>query len=202
MGFVSVLTMAQRLVAERLGSGGLAVDATAGGGVDTLFLARAAGLSGRVYAFDVQAAAIARTRARLAEAAGSGEALAKVELIHAGHERMAEFVPEEAHGQLRAIMFNLGYLPGAEAGVITVPETTLAALEAGLALLAPGGVLTAVLYPGHAGGEDEADAVAAWMAGIPATAAQTILYRFSQKPHAPYLVALERKTVGVASQSP
>lgn len=192
MGFVSVLTMAQRLVAERLAPGGVAVDATAGGGVDTLFLARAAGPGGCVYAFDVQEAAIARARARLAEAAERGM-LAKVELIHAGHERMAEFVPAGAHGRVRAVMFNLGYLPGADPGVITVPETTLAALEAGLALLAPGGVLTAVLYPGHAGGEPEADAVAAWMAAVPGEAAQTMLYRFAQKPHAPYLVALEKK---------
>ncbi len=193
MGFVSVLTMAQRLVAERLAPGGLAVDATAGGGVDTLFLARTAGPGGCVYAFDVQEAAVVRTRARMAEAVERSEALAQVELFLAGHERMVEFVPAVAHGRLSAVMFNLGYLPGAEAGVITVPETTLAALEAGLALLAPGGVLTAVLYPGHAGGDDEANAVAAWMAGVPATAAQTMLYRFAQKPHAPYLVALEKK---------
>lgn len=192
MGFVSVLTLAQRLVAERLAPGGHAVDATAGGGVDTLFLARTAGPGGNVYAFDVQEAAIARTRERLAEAADR-ETLAKVELIHAGHERMAELVPAAVRGRVRAIMFNLGYLPGADPGVITVPETTLTALDAGLALLAPGGVLTAVLYPGHAGGETEADAVAAWMAAVPGAAAQTMLYRFPQKPHAPYLVALEKK---------
>jgi len=193
MGFLSVLTMAQRLVAERLAPGGLAVDATAGGGVDTLFLARAAGPGGCVYAFDVQEAAIARTRARLAEAEDSGEKLAKVELIRAGHERMAEFVPAGERGRIGAIMFNLGYLPGADQTVITQPDTTLAALEAGLALLAPGGALTAVLYPGHAGGDAEADTVAAWMAGVPAAAAQTMLYRFAQKPHAPYLVALEKR---------
>lgn len=194
MGFLSVLTMAQRLAAERLGpGGGLAVDATAGGGVDTLFLARAAGPDGFVYAFDVQEQAIARTQARLAEASGSGEMLATVELVLAGHERMAEFVPVGAHGRIRAVMFNLGYLPGADPGVITVPETTLAALEAGLTLLSPGGVLTAVLYPGHAGGETEAEAVAAWMAAVPASTAQTMMYRFTQKPHAPYLVALEKR---------
>ena len=212
MGFVSVLTMAQRLVAERLGPGGLAVDATAGGGVDTLFLARTAGPGGWVYAFDVQESAIARTRERLANAgrsrdqavetgsqtafgdnSGTPVPLAQVELFLAGHERMAELVPLGAHGKIRAVMFNLGYLPGGASSVITRPETTLAALEAGLALLAPEGVLTAVLYPGHEGGDTEADTVAQWAAEVPAAAAQTALYRFTQKPRAPYLVALEKR---------
>lgn len=192
MGFVSVLTMAQRLVAERLGAGGIAVDATAGNGVDTLFLARAAGARGRVYAFDVQQSALERTRQRLAAETGDG-ALAPVTLVHAGHERMAASIPDSDHGRLAAVMFNLGYLPGGDPALITRPDTTLAALEAALALLAPGGIMTAVLYPGHAGGEAEAEAVAQWAARVPSSVGQTVQYRFMQKPDAPYLVALEKR---------
>jgi len=190
MGFPSVLTTAQRWVAERFPPGSAAIDATAGGGVDTLFLARQAGPRGRVLAFDVQEEALARTRQRLEEARAAGEALADVTLVHAGHERMAEFVPADLHGRIRAVMFNLGYLPGSDSPVITRPETTLPALEAALRLLAPGGILTAVLYPGHPGGLEEAHAVERWMTELPGAAAQTVLYRFPQWKHSPYLVAL------------
>lgn len=209
MGFLSVLSAAQRWVAERAAPGSVAIDATAGSGVDTLFLARTIGAGGHVYAFDVQEAAIARTRARLEAAGRAGEApasggrrggsagggLAPVTLLLAGHERMAELVAPEHRGAVRAVMFNLGYLPG-EGGdrrVITRPETTLAAMEAALGLMAPGGVLTAVVYPGHEGGDAEAEAVERWMAALPPTVAQAVQYRYPQKPASPYLLALEKR---------
>jgi len=212
MGFPSVLTMAQRWIAERAEPGSVAVDATAGGGVDTLFLARLAGPGGHVYAFDVQEAALALTRERLAAEAAAANArggerrpaspdrrggggLAPVTLLHAGHERMAELIAPEYRGRVRAVMFNLGYLPaeGSDRAVITRPETTLAAMDAALDLLAPRGVLTAVVYPGHEGGELEAGAVGDWAASVPASIAQTVLYRYPQKPASPYLLALEKK---------
>ncbi|MBB6674849.1 tRNA (mnm(5)s(2)U34)-methyltransferase [Cohnella nanjingensis] len=207
MGFPSVLTMAQRWVAERAAPGAVAIDATAGGGVDALFLAQTVGPRGRVYAFDVQQAALDRTRDRLAAAEAADvpaerRTLAPVALILAGHERMADRVPEAAHGQVRAVMFNLGYLPGGEgtegahvgaAPIITRPDTTLPALEAALALLAPGGALTVVVYPGHAGGSEEAAAVDRWAAALPSDAAQAVLYRMPQKPSAPFLYAIEKK---------
>ncbi|WP_217597737.1 class I SAM-dependent methyltransferase [Cohnella sp. GbtcB17] len=207
MGFLSVLTMAQRLVSERLAPGATVVDATAGGGVDTLFLARAVGPGGRVYAFDVQEAALARTKKRLLEAApsaapgvgGAARALGEVVLLHAGHEEMAARVPLEAHGRVGAIMFNLGYLPGGPetaegAGpIITKPDTTLAALDAALRLLAPGGIATIAVYPGHEGGQDEAAAVDDWIAALPEDAVQALLYRFPKRTGSPYLYALEKK---------
>ncbi|WP_311771715.1 class I SAM-dependent methyltransferase, partial [Cohnella lubricantis] len=142
MGFLSVLTMAHRWVAERAEPGSIVVDATAGGGVDTLFLARTIGPGGHVYAFDVQEAALELTRERLdAEAAAVAAAnaqgserqpaspgrrggLAPVTLLHAGHERMAELIAPEHHGRVRAVMFNLGYLPaeGSDRDVMTRPE--------------------------------------------------------------------------------
>lgn len=46
MGFLSVLSFAHKLTAERLAAGGRAIDATVGTGADTLFLAKAAGPRG------------------------------------------------------------------------------------------------------------------------------------------------------------
>jgi SAM-dependent methyltransferase len=192
MGFLSVLSQAQRIVAERTVAGDIAIDATAGNGVDTLFLARTVGPGGHVYAFDVQQEALAQTRARLDDA-GAQAPLAPVTLIHAGHESLRERIDREHHGRISAVMFNLGYLPGGPPGVITKPHTTLPAMEAALDALRAGGVITAVVYPGHDGGREEADEVEKWAAGVSSAAAQTVVYRFPQKPAAPYLIALSKR---------
>ena len=56
---------AHELVRSRVHAGAWVVDATAGNGHDTLLLANLAGSAGRVFAFDVQTAALEATRARL-----------------------------------------------------------------------------------------------------------------------------------------
>lgn len=145
---------AHEAVAAVLRPGDLAVDATAGNGHDTCFLAEGVGPGGRVVAFDIQAEAVEATRRRLREA-GLDE---RVEVLGESHARIAGRVP----AGVGAVMFNLGYLPGGDHGIITRTAETLEALEAAAGLLRPGGVLTVVCYPGHPGGEEEAAAVAGW----------------------------------------
>ena len=96
--------LAARYMEEILRPGDIAVDATMGNGKDTQFLCELVGETGHVYAFDVQEEALERTAARL-EAAGLR---ARATLILAGHETMRENVPVSP----RAVMFNLGWLPG------------------------------------------------------------------------------------------
>lgn len=149
-------------LASVLSPGDVAVDATAGNGHDTRFLARAVAPAGRVHAFDVQPAALAATRARLASAGLSD----LVTLHHTGHERMLEALPEGLSGAVRAVVFNLGYLPGSgDKAVMTRPETTARALTAARALLAPGGLISVLVYRGHPGGPEEAAAVRVWIDG-------------------------------------
>ncbi|MBS5913089.1 MAG: class I SAM-dependent methyltransferase [Paenibacillus macerans] len=193
MGFLSVLSMAHKLAGERLQPGDAAVDATAGTGADTLFLAKACGPKGRVFAFDIQPQALNLTRERLDK--GAPSSLAGVTLIERSHAEMGAALPAEVHGRLGAVMFNLGYLPaaGADPALITLPDSTIPALEAAVRLLRPRGILTAVLYPGHPGGETEAAAVEAWAASLSAADGQAIVYRQLQRPAAPYLVAVEKR---------
>lgn len=196
MGFMSVLSFAHKLTAERLAPGGRAIDATVGAGSDTLFLAKAAGPCGGVYGFDIQHAALALAGERLRLAREEAPAaLSPVTLLQRSHAAMAEAVPPEWCGTVSAVMFNLGYLPAGDADktIITEPESTLAALEAALQLLRPGGIITAVLYPGHEGGGREAAAVEAWAAGLAQPDAQSIVYRQLQRDSAPYVVAVEKK---------
>jgi predicted methyltransferase len=149
-------------VAAVLRAGDRAVDATVGNGHDTEFLARLVGPGGRVLGLDAQAEAVAATRERLIAAGLGGRVLVHQQ----GHEQLAAVAPGGWAGGVRAVMFNLGYLPGGDKGRITRPATTLAALNGALTLLAPGGRLAVVAYPGHPGGEAEADAVARWVRAL------------------------------------
>ena len=135
-------------VLERvLRPGDTAVDATAGNGHDTLTLCEAVGPAGHVYAFDIQQQALASAEERLR---GQGM-LDRVTLICAGHETMDSHVPEP----VRAVVFNLGWLPGGDHQVTTRWETTRTAVEKALNMLQPLGVLVICAYPGHPEGDRE-----------------------------------------------
>lgn len=152
---------AHEAVAGVLGEGSLALDATMGNGHDTRFLAQQVGASGHVWALDVQPAAIEATSRRLGEA-GLAD---RVTLLCESHARMRGCVGMAPDGRLDAVMFNLGYLPGSDHGLVTRAETTLPALDQALALLAPGGCLSLMVYRGHEGGGAEWGAVLQWLAG-------------------------------------
>lgn len=156
---LSLVKLAQEAVQEVLQPGDRAIDATVGNGHDTLFLARCVGQEGKVYGIDKQREALASARARLDR---HGVA-ARVMLIHAGHEELLDFIPPDLHGKIKAIMFNLGYLPGSDHSLITQPATTLAALKAAQRLLLPGGRITLLAYTGHPGGREEAETVKRWV---------------------------------------
>jgi predicted methyltransferase len=145
---------AHELLGEALSEGDIAIDATAGNGHDVAFLAEQVGRSGMVYAFDLQKAAIEATTRLLAE-----KGFGNVELHQCGHERMDDRLPAEVLGQVTAVTFNLGYLPGGDKSVVTQTRTTCLALRTAMALLRPGGLLLVVAYRGHPGGSEECVAV-------------------------------------------
>jgi predicted methyltransferase len=189
-----VVEMAQLLAARSLREGAVAIDATAGNGYDTLFLAQYVGPSGRVFGFDVQAQALEETRRRL-EASGVAD---RAELIRGGHEHLKQHVQRAYHRRVGAVMFNLGFLPGGDKEIITRPDTTLAALSQAFDLLAPEGVITIVLYPAHPGGADEARRVEKWAAGLPREQAEVYAYRpFNVLRNAPRLLAVSKRRSAV-----
>lgn len=150
---VRLTTLAHNIVAEVLQPGDYAIDATAGHGADTQHLARCVGAEGEVLALDIQAEAIENASCRLAEAS-----LANVELLQRDHVDLAGLRPEW-RGQVGAVMFNLGYLPHGDPSIKTQITSTETAIAASLDLLRSGGVLTAIAYTGHPGGEAEKQAV-------------------------------------------
>lgn len=134
------------------------IDATAGNGNDTEFLCRMAGAGGKVYAFDIQEEAILHTRQRLEEAGLQERAV----LIRDGHERMQEYVREQA----AVIVFNFGYLPGGDHRIATKEETSLQAVSRGLELLKLGGVMNLCIYSGGDTGYEERDALLDYVKGL------------------------------------
>ena len=148
--------LAWTILRDWIQPGDTVIDATAGNGHDTVFLAERVGRSGKVIAFDIQEAAIQASRLQVEE---SGSA-AWVEFHRCSHARMREFAES---GSVAAVMFNLGYLPGEDHELTTTSAGTLDALDAAGKLLKPGGCLSVICYPGHEGGTDEALAVETWL---------------------------------------
>ena len=125
------------------------VDATAGNGNDSLYLCKKTKPECRIWTFDIQAAAIAASGKLFAQH-GFTE---KVRLIQADHALLREVIREPVD----AAIFNLGYLPGHDHSVTTRVESLAPALEALRDLLAPGGRIAIVAYPGHPPGRLETE---------------------------------------------
>ena len=185
MAMVDLVGLHKYFILEHLKEGDTAVDFTMGNGNDTLFLSKAVGDSGKVYAFDIQEEALISTRAHL-EANGAPE---NYTLICASHHRVKEFV----EGPIKAGMFNLGYLPrSGKKAVTTMRETTMPAVEAALELLAPDGVLIVAIYPGHEEGALEGEMLREYFKGLSRFRICPSEFKILNSPTSPYFFLVEK----------
>ena len=174
------LEMAHDFLAQVITKDDVVVDATMGNGHDTLFLAK---LAKQVYAFDIQEQALEKTSQRLQEAG-----LTNAELILQGHETVDQFVTE-----VKAAIFNLGYLPSADKSIITQPQTTIEALDKLCQMLVKGGRIAIMIYYGHDGGDIERDAVLDFVSQLPQQEYTATNYRtLNQINNPPFLVMIEK----------
>ena len=174
------LEMAHDFLAQVITKEDIVVDATMGNGHDTLFLAK---LAKQVYSFDIQKQALEKTSQRLQEAG-----LTNVELLLQGHENVDQFVRE-----VKAAIFNLGYLPSADKSIITQPQTTLEALDKLCHMLVKGGRIAIMIYYGHEGGDIEKDAVMDFVSQLPQQEYTATIYRtLNQINNPPFLVMIEK----------
>lgn len=151
---LNTLSMVHRFLEQSVKPGSFCIDATAGKGRDTALLCRLAGEMGRVLAFDIQQAAVDQTKALLAAEGLTAEVVLD---SHAHMERYAEA------GTADCVVFNFGRLPGGDPAVFTRADSSVAALDAALRVLKPGGTVAIALYYGGANGYMERDAVLAWL---------------------------------------
>lgn len=166
--------------------GDAVVDATMGNGHDTLYLAQKVGESGRVWAFDVQQAALDATRRRL-EDNGCAD---RVRLILDSHANMAAYVDEPPS----AILFNLGWLPTGDHSVTTRVDSTLAAVSAAMELVRPGGAVSVCIYPGHDEGARERLALRQFLAGADIHRFNVLWCEFAnQREDSPKLALIQKE---------
>lgn len=155
----NAVTYVQMILHQLLRTGDVVVDATAGNGHDARCMLELVGPQGTLYAFDVQSEAIAATRSAIGDLPGT------VHLINAGHEEMADHVAIADHGRVRAVTFNLGYLPGGDHTRTTNVITTLAAVREAMSVIAVHGLITVVCYR-HPEGEMELQALRELVVGL------------------------------------
>lgn len=142
------LELSHEYIKKVVKQGDIAVDATAGNGNDTLLLARLVGSTGKVYSFDIQEKAIIKTKEKLVH----NDMDRRVKLIKDGHQNMGLYIKEKS---IKAVMFNLGYLPGGDHSIATRAETTIPAIETAMGLIVQKGIITIVVYYGGDSGFDE-----------------------------------------------
>ncbi|HEY4566811.1 MAG TPA: class I SAM-dependent methyltransferase [Savagea sp.] len=181
-----VLPMSKRWIATQAGKGSTVIDATAGNGNDTKFLAELVGEEGHVYAFDIQKEALDSTHARLVEHGLER----RVTLIQDSHANVATYVDRP----IDAAMFNLGYLPYSDdLSVITRAESTIAAIDAMLDLLKKDGIITVSVYDGHPGGPEERDALMAYVRTLHQKDVHVARFELlNQRSNPPHLLAFEK----------
>lgn len=145
------LSQSHEIISRTVCNGDTVVDATAGNGHDTAFLAKLVGSGGQVYSFDIQESALNTTRNRLEAENLTG----RVNLIHDGHQNMQRYV----NTPIKAAMFNLGYLPGGDHNIGTCAATTIEAIKSAMEMVVLHGIICIVVYYGGDSGFDEKNEV-------------------------------------------
>ena len=158
---LTAVRFVQDYLAAHLPHPKLCIDATCGNGGDTAFLCRLAGPEGRVLGFDIQPEAIASTRKHLEQL---GVPASRYELHCQSHADLLQVVQP---GTADAVMFNFGWLPGADHAVFSTASSSIPALQAALEAVRPGGVVSAILYSGQVIGTDEKQTVLEYLRALP-----------------------------------
>lgn len=167
---LTAVKFVQDFLTSRLAEPKLLVDATCGNGGDTAFLCRLTAPEGRVLGFDIQPEAIASTERNLTAKGLSAE-------LHCdSHANLLQYVTP---GTADAVMFNFGWLPGADHNVFSHASSSIPALEAALDALRPGGVLSAILYSGRVIGSDEKTEILNWMRALPLSRCTVLVCGFA-----------------------
>ena len=168
---LTAVRLVQDYLAAHLPHAALCIDATCGNGGDTAFLCGLSAASGgRVLGFDIQPEATASPRAHLAQKGFTAE------LHRDSHANLLQYVTP---GTADAVMFNFGWLPGADHAVFSTAGSSIPALEAALTALRPGGVLSAILYSGRVIGSDEKRHILQWARALPLTKCTVLVCDFA-----------------------
>lgn len=174
----SALDIIKRVISENVRDGDICIDATAGRGNDTLFMAQLVGDNGHVTAFDIQQDAVDSTKKLLEENGVSHRA----DVLLKSHSEMDALFDE---GSVSCITFNFGWLPKGDHSVSTKKETSIEAIEKGLRLLKKDGIMTLIIYYGRDTGFEERDAILEYLPTIDSEKYTVLEMPFVNRPNCP-----------------
>jgi len=171
------IQLAHCLLKNRLNEAKIIVDATAGNGNDTLFLAQNTLNNAQIYAFDIQKEAIENTKALLIKNKDNiNLPLENISFIHDSHEHIDNYIQTKISHEhidnyiqtkIDIAIFNLGYLPGGDHKFTTKDDTTLKAIDKILNNLNINGYVAIVMYPGHEEGLKEYQSIKLFVKDLP-----------------------------------
>jgi hypothetical protein len=163
------------------------IDATAGNGGDSLFLAKLlfgsgsgtltvagesrneSGLEPRLLCLDVDPKACQATRQRIRSAFPT--LLDRyIHILHVSHDPLP--VSNVSTSSVGLVVYNLGYLPHSSESVPTQSMSTLSSLAQSAQLLRVGGMVSVMTYPGSNAHEDSV--VSAFMTGLALFSSRTV----------------------------
>lgn len=182
--------LAHELLGCRIAAGDYVMDATMGNGHDTLFLWKKVEPGGKVVAFDIQPKAIASTK-NLLKSNGWNENSPCVELVLDSHCQFAHYIERP----LKAVMFNLGYLPGADRHISTSWTEVKNVMEQLVnTYLEVGGYISIISYSGHDEGQTEQQQLLEFVRKLPSKYWSVLeISRSNADISAPKLILIERK---------
>lgn len=134
----SILNMVKKICIDNVSGNDFVVDMTTGNGNDTLFLA---GISKKVFGFDIQSIAINNTNNLLLS-----NNINNYELFNCSHDNIDKVLYDYI-GNIKLILFNLGYLPCGDKSITTMHETTLKAFKNSYKMIKDDGLILIVFYP-------------------------------------------------------
>ncbi|WP_297522824.1 class I SAM-dependent methyltransferase [uncultured Clostridium sp.] len=163
---------------NKIGENKLAIDATLGNGYDTDFLKNQ---FEEVYSFDVQEAATSSYKEKN---------IANVNVILDSHEYFDKYITSKVD----CIVYNLGYLPGANKHITTKTNSTIKSIESGLELLNTNGMMFIAMYPGHEEGAREKDSILNLAKNLNTKHFGVLYQEFINRPNnPPCLLVIEKK---------
>ena len=168
------------LLSNHIKQGDLVIDATCGNGYDTLFLATLVGNNGVVHAYDIQEQAIINAKNLTKD-------FNNIIFHHESHENIN-------YENIKAVIFNLGYLPKGDKSITTTYESTKNII---MKLVESYNVnknmlILIVVYVGHIEGNKESTWLEEFTSSLD-TSYMCCKYQPINQHNSPYILTIEKK---------
>ncbi len=158
----------------------ICIDATCGMGNDTLHIAKVLNNKGTIHAYDIQEVAILETTKLI-----SNNKFDNVIYHNNSHENIDI-------NNINLAIYNLGYLPGHDKNLTTLPESSLNSIKQVLKNVANEYLIIIVLYPGHETGLIESKLIDDFCFNLKSSTYLVSKYQNYNRPTSPYIITISK----------